>query len=106
MINENAAIEWQKTVSQTVQTTTIGGMGCPNHLLALQQSRTQWDNGHGQDPETTRILSQSALTVIVAFSILRLISVDLLPTLSHTWRSFMAIGSLLMVAAILAHIKR
>lgn len=104
MMNENAAIEWQKKVSQTAQT-TLDGMGCPDHLLALQQGRRQWDDGLGQDPETTRILSHSALTVIVAFSILRLVSVDLLPTLSHTWHSFMAIGSLLMIAAVLAHIK-
>lgn len=106
MMNENPTIEWQKTVSQTVRTTTIGGRGYPNHLLALQQSRTQWDNSHSQDLEATRILSHSALTVIVAFSILCLVSVDLSPTLSHTWRSFMAIGSLLMISAVLAHIKR
>lgn len=105
-MNENTAIEWQKTVSQTARTTTIGGIECPDQLLALQQSRRQWYGVQSQEPETTRILSHSALTAIVAFSLLRLVSIDLLPTLSHTWRSFMTIGSLLMIAAVLAHIKR
>lgn len=106
MMNENTAITWQKMVSQTAQTTTIGGEGCPDQLLTLQQSRRQWGDGHGQDPKPTRILSHTALTVIVAFSILCLVFVDLLPTLSHTWYSFLTIGTLLMIAAVLAHIKR
>lgn len=103
-MNEKTAAEWQEQTSQTARTTTKSGNGYPDQLLILQQSRTQWYDV--QDPETTRILSHSALTAIVAFSLLHLVSVDLLPRLSHTWRSFMAIGSLLMIAAVLAHVKR
>lgn len=103
-MDETAAREWQEQISQTARTTSSNG--CPDQLLVLQQSRLYWDNDQGPNPQAARILSHSALTVIVAFSILGLVSVDLLPTLSHTWRSFMVIGGLLMISALLAHIKR
>lgn len=106
MMNENTAITWQKMVSQTAQTTTIGGGGVSRSTSHPSAKPTAMGDGHGQDPKPTRILSHTALTVIVAFSILCLVFVDLLPTLSHTWYSFLTIGTLLMIAAVLAHIKR
>lgn len=103
-MDETAAREWQEQISRTARTTS--STGCPDQLLVLQQSRLHWEDGQGPNPQAARILSPSALAVIVAFSILSLVSIDLLPTLSHTWRSFTVIGSLLMISAVLAHIKR
>lgn len=100
-MDETAAREWQEQMSQTARTTS--STGCPDQLLVLQQSQLHWEE---PNPQAARILSPSALAVIVAFSILSLVSVDLVPTLSHTWRSFTVIGSLLMISAVLAHIKR
>lgn len=101
-MEDKTAVQWKDLVSQTVRITT--DTGCPHQLLALSQSRTQWDSL--QETDTIRVISHQTLTVVIAFSVLGLVLIDVLPTLSISWVQLAATGLLLMVASILAHLPR
>lgn len=99
---ELTAAKWKCLVSQT--TRVVDRTGCPHQLLVIQQSRIEWHRN--RDREFSQVLSHTELTVILCFSVLCIISIEIAPVSSPTQIQLVAVGTILMLASLLAHLKR
>lgn len=77
---------------------------CPHQLLIIHQSRIEWDRN--RDRESVQVLSHAGLTIILCFSVLAIISIDIAPVSSPAQMQLFAVGAILMLASLLAHLKR
>lgn len=79
---------------------------CPHQLLIIHQSRIEWDRNRDRDRESAQVLSHAALTIILCFSVLAIISIDIASVSSPAQMQLFGVGAILMLASLLAHLKR